>query len=149
MSRRPLMLTPLPGTSRSYFGLDWGIFVKEQAVFEVAALINRQGPWRGLDDVEFATMTYIHWFNHRQLHKQITDGTDYTKPARFEADHHRQTQAALEAVAQQTEQLSNPGRFTPLWIATFNRGINQALVLGKSHQTRSARKWLAIRAPMP
>lgn len=63
-------------------------------------LINRQGPWRGLDDVEFATMTYIDWFNHRRLHSQITNGTDYTTPADFEADHYRQTQAALEAVTQ-------------------------------------------------
>jgi putative transposase len=63
-------------------------------------LINRQGPWRGLDDVEFATMTYVDWFNHRRLHSQITNGTDYTTPAEFEADHYRQTQAALEAVTQ-------------------------------------------------
>lgn len=63
-------------------------------------LINRQGPWRGLDDVEFATMTYVDWFNHRRLHSQITNGTDYTTPAEFEANHYRQTQAALEAVTQ-------------------------------------------------
>jgi putative transposase len=63
-------------------------------------LINRQGPWRGLDDVEFATMTYVDWFNHRRLHSQITNGTNYTTPAEFEADHYRQTQAALEAVTQ-------------------------------------------------
>lgn len=63
-------------------------------------LINRQGPWRGLDDVEFATMTYVDWFNHRRLHSQITNGTDYTTPAEFEADHYRQTQAVLEAVTQ-------------------------------------------------
>lgn len=63
-------------------------------------LINRQGPWRGLDDVEFATMTYVDWFNHRRLHSQITNGTDYTTPAEFEADHYCQTQAALEAITQ-------------------------------------------------
>ena len=34
-------------------------------------LIYRQGPWRGLDDVEFATMTYIDWFNHRRLLEPI------------------------------------------------------------------------------
>ncbi len=27
-------------------------------------LIYRRGPWRGLEDVEFATMTYVDWFNH-------------------------------------------------------------------------------------
>ena len=36
-------------------------------------LIHRQGPWNGLEDVEFATMTYIDWFNHRRLHSRITD----------------------------------------------------------------------------
>jgi len=54
-------------------------------------LIYRQGPWRGIDDVEFATMSYVDWFNHRRLHGQITDGPGYTTPAEFEADYYRQT----------------------------------------------------------
>jgi hypothetical protein len=36
-------------------------------------LIYRQGPWRGLDDVEFATLTYVDWFNHQRLHGEIAD----------------------------------------------------------------------------
>ena len=36
-------------------------------------LIYPQGPWRGLDDVEFATLGYVDWFNHRRLHGEITD----------------------------------------------------------------------------
>src|SRR3954449_6708673 len=36
-------------------------------------LIYPQGPWRGLDDVEFSTLGYIAWFNHRRLHGEITD----------------------------------------------------------------------------
>ena len=63
-------------------------------------LIYRQGPWRGLDDVEFATMTYVDWFNHRRLHGEITDDASYTTPAEFEAAHYRQTQPAPEAVTQ-------------------------------------------------
>ena len=47
-------------------------------------LIYRQGPWRGLDDVEFATMTYIDWFNHRRLHGEITTDASYTTPAKAE-----------------------------------------------------------------
>jgi len=35
-------------------------------------LIYPQGPWRGLDDVEFATMTYVDWFNHRRLHSELS-----------------------------------------------------------------------------
>jgi putative transposase len=63
-------------------------------------LIHRQGPWRGLDDVEFATMTYVDWFNHRRLHGAITDGPGYTTPARHEAEHYRQTNPADELVTQ-------------------------------------------------
>ena len=63
-------------------------------------LIYRQGPWRGHDDVEFATMTYVDWFNHRRLHGEITNGNSYTTPAEFEAVHYRQTQPASEAVTQ-------------------------------------------------
>ena len=54
-------------------------------------LIYRQGPWEGLTDVEFATLTYLDWFNNRRLHGQITDGPGYTTPAAFEADYYHQT----------------------------------------------------------
>ena len=61
-------------------------------------LIHRQGPWRGLDDVEFATLTYVDWFNHRRLHGEITYAASYTTPAEFEALYSGQTPAALAAV---------------------------------------------------
>ena len=61
-------------------------------------LIYPKGPWTGLDDVEFATMGYIDWFNHRRLHGEITDGNSYVTPAEFEATYYRQTAPALEAV---------------------------------------------------
>jgi putative transposase len=63
-------------------------------------LIHRQGPWRGLDDVEFATMTYLDWFNHRRLHGTITTGAGHTTPAAHEADYDRQTNPAPEPVTQ-------------------------------------------------
>jgi putative transposase len=63
-------------------------------------LIHRQGPWRGLDDVEFATMTYLDWFNHRRLHGTITADAGFTTPARHEADYYRQQNPALEPVTQ-------------------------------------------------
>ncbi len=63
-------------------------------------LIYRQGPWRGIDDVEFATMTYVDWFNNRRLHGTITDGAGYTTPAAHEAAYYRQTTPALEPVTQ-------------------------------------------------
>lgn len=63
-------------------------------------LIYPQGPWRGLDDVEFATMTYVDWFNHRRLHGEITDDTSYTTPAESEATYYSQKPTTLEAVTQ-------------------------------------------------
>jgi putative transposase len=53
-------------------------------------LIYRRGPWRGLDDVEFATLEYVDWFNNRRLHGQIEPGPGFTTPAAFEAAHYRQ-----------------------------------------------------------
>ncbi|WP_043638047.1 integrase core domain-containing protein, partial [Nonomuraea candida] len=31
-------------------------------------LIHRHGPWKGLDDVEIATMEWVDWYNNRRLH---------------------------------------------------------------------------------
>ena len=44
-------------------------------------LIRHRGPWRGLDDVEFATLEYIDWFNQRRLHGEL----GMIPPAEFEA----------------------------------------------------------------
>lgn len=68
-------------------------------------LIHRRGPWRGLDDVEFATLTYVDWFNHRRLHGQITDRPGYTTPAAFEADYNCQNVPADQAGTQTNEPL--------------------------------------------
>lgn len=29
-------------------------------------MIHRHGPWRGIEAVEFATLEWVHWFNHRR-----------------------------------------------------------------------------------
>jgi putative transposase len=46
-----------------------------------AELIRHDGPWQGLDDVEFATLEYVDWFNHRRLHGEL----GMLPPAEFEA----------------------------------------------------------------
>jgi len=30
-------------------------------------LIRRRGPWKGIDQVEYATLEWVDWFNHRRL----------------------------------------------------------------------------------
>jgi transposase InsO family protein len=44
-------------------------------------LIRRRGPWRGIDEVEYATLEWVDWFNHRRLLEPI----GYVPPAEFEA----------------------------------------------------------------
>jgi putative transposase len=61
-----------------------------------AELIRRRGPWRGLDDVEFATLEYIDWFNHRRLHTE----TGMAPPAEVEDSHYRQTTTVTTATTQ-------------------------------------------------
>lgn len=68
-------------------------------------LIHRRGPWSGLEDVEFATLEYVDWFNNRRLHGEITPGPGYTTPAAHEADHYRQPAPGQEAETQTTEPL--------------------------------------------
>jgi putative transposase len=55
-------------------------------------LIRRQAPWRTLEEVELATLTYVDWFNQRRLHGQIGN----LPPAELEATYYRQLgQAAV------------------------------------------------------
>jgi putative transposase len=49
-------------------------------------LVRRRGPWRGIDDLEYATLEWVDWFNHRRLLEPI----GYVPPAEFEAAFHRQ-----------------------------------------------------------
>jgi putative transposase len=48
-------------------------------------LIRRHGPWKGLDDVEYATLEWVDWFNHRRLLEPIGQ----VPPAEFEATYDR------------------------------------------------------------
>ena len=49
-------------------------------------LIHNRGPWRNLDHVEYATLEYVDWFNHRRLLEPIGD----IPPAEKETNYHHQ-----------------------------------------------------------
>ena len=34
--------------------------------------VRRRGPWRGLDDLELATLEWVDWFNRRRIHHHLT-----------------------------------------------------------------------------
>ena len=70
-----------------------------QRPLQVGAHLS-QGPRRGLDDVAFATLGYLEWFNHTRSHGKIIEDNSYVTPAEFEAVYYRQTEPALEAVTQ-------------------------------------------------
>jgi len=59
-------------------------------------LIRHAGPWRGLDDVEYATLEYVDWFNHRRLYGEL----GMVPPAEFETTYSRQPATALLASSQ-------------------------------------------------
>lgn len=53
-------------------------------------VIQRKGPWRHLEAVEFATLDWVDWFNHRRLLESI----GYMPPAEYEARYHEQAAVA-------------------------------------------------------
>ncbi|WP_442875322.1 integrase core domain-containing protein [Amycolatopsis sp. NBC_00355] len=45
-----------------------------------AELVHNKGPWRGLDDLEIATVEYIDWYNTQRLHSEL----GHVPPAEYE-----------------------------------------------------------------
>ena len=49
-------------------------------------VIRNRGPWRGLEPVEFATLDWVDWFNHRRILEPIGN----RPPAEAEAAYYHQ-----------------------------------------------------------
>ncbi len=49
-------------------------------------IIHKRGPWRSVDDVEYATLEWVDWFNHRRLLEPIGN----IPPAELEMAYYRQ-----------------------------------------------------------
>ena len=57
-------------------------------------VIRQRGPWRNLEAVEFATLEWVHWFNHRRL----LEGIGYVPPAELEEAYYwRSEESAMVA----------------------------------------------------
>jgi transposase InsO family protein len=56
-------------------------------------VIRQQGPWRGIDAVELATLEWVDWFNHRRLLEPIGN----MPPAEKEDEYYRQRESAMVA----------------------------------------------------
>ena len=58
-----------------------------------AEVINRRGPWRNFEAVEFATLEWVNWFNTRRLLAPIGN----IPPAEAEARYYEQTEERAAA----------------------------------------------------
>ena len=55
-------------------------------------VVRKDGPWKGVDDVEFATLDWVSWFNEQRLLGPIGD----IPPAEFEQMYYQQQQSRLD-----------------------------------------------------
>ena len=55
-------------------------------------LIRSRGPWKSVQDLEYATLEWVDWFNKRRLLGPL----GHVPPAEFEANHYDQIRAAAE-----------------------------------------------------
>jgi putative transposase len=56
---------------------------------------KREGPWRGVDDLELATLSWVHWFNTHRLHSSIGQ----VPPVEYEQDYYRQINSSEQPLA--------------------------------------------------
>ncbi|MDX1876181.1 integrase core domain-containing protein, partial [Mycolicibacterium sp. 120266] len=54
------------------------------------------GPLRTVDDVEYATLEWVDWFNNRRLHSLL----DYVPPEEYETAYYAQLRASQPAMSQ-------------------------------------------------
>ena len=57
-------------------------------------IIRRNGPWRNIEEVEFATLEWVHWFNNRRLFEPIGN----IPPVEFESLYYERQEAPTMGV---------------------------------------------------
>ena len=56
-------------------------------------MIRQQGPWKSLEDVEFATLAWVDWFNNKRLLVPIGD----MPPVEKEGEYYRKLEVSAMA----------------------------------------------------
>ena len=62
-------------------------------------LVRNRGPWRGLDDLELATLEWVDWFNHRRIFHDL----GRIPPVEYEKNHHQQKESDHQVTTQDTK----------------------------------------------
>src|SRR3954447_5660327 len=75
-----------------------------------AEIIHRRGPWRSFEAVEFATLEWVDWFNHRRLLEPI----ETSRQQRPKTATTLRSTASHGSVTQTKQPPGNPGRFSSL-----------------------------------
>jgi putative transposase len=57
--------------------------------------VRHIGPWRGVDDLELATLSWVHWFNNDRLHS----GIGHVPPIEYETEYYRHNHPAKQPPA--------------------------------------------------
>jgi putative transposase len=60
-----------------------------------AECVRHEGPWRGVEDLELATLNWVWWFNETRLHSSL----GYKPPIEFETDYYRHTNPRHDPVS--------------------------------------------------
>ena len=60
-----------------------------------AECVRPEGPWRTVDELELATLNWVHWFNETRLHSSL----GYIPPNEYEARFHRTTDALQQPLS--------------------------------------------------
>ena len=56
-----------------------------------AEVIYHEGPWKGVSDVEYATLEWVDWFNHQRLLEPL----GYVSPEQYELVYHRKKEESV------------------------------------------------------
>ena len=60
-------------------------------------LLRARGPWRTVEQVEYATLEWVWWWNNQRLHSEL----DYRTPTEAEHEYYAEAESLLKATASQ------------------------------------------------
>ena len=75
-----------PGLDRDRRGLYDNALAESAIGLYKTECTQPEGPWRGVDDLELATLDWVSWFNTTRIHSSIGD----VPPIEFENNYYRQ-----------------------------------------------------------